>query len=254
MHPAALIGQAVLAQGAAPLRHAPATLEARVGLEAQPAALPQRRALVQVGCNGRSRAGSARAPQPMPKVLGGKRHLLLPPSHQLPVGQTPTGRRQQHPGLNAKGVSQSFLDKASCLETQKPGGQSQGGLEAEGALSQVLSHPSLTLDVLGVVNDKVPIPDHRQVDGQVTDVIPFVEILQEETERRQSRLIVEAKCPGEGHRKTYNPVTWMSPITPEERDGILAGTCWLGTNRSDSHSSKHQSQHMKPVGWTDKKR
>lgn len=44
------------------------------------------------------------------------------------------------------------------------------------------SHPSLTLDVLGVVNDKVPIPDHRQVDGQVTDVIPLVEILQEKTE------------------------------------------------------------------------
>lgn len=78
------------------------------------------------------------------------------------------------------------MEKASCLEThQSTGanhGQSQGGQEAEGALGQVPSHPSLTLDVLGVVNDKVPIPDHRQVDRQVTDVIPFVEILQEETE------------------------------------------------------------------------
>lgn len=78
------------------------------------------------------------------------------------------------------------MEKASCLEThQSTGanyGQSQGGLEAEGALGQVQSHPSLTLDVLGVVNDEVSIPDHRQVDRQVTDVIPFIEILQEETE------------------------------------------------------------------------
>lgn len=43
-------------------------------------------------------------------------------------------------------------------------------------------HPSLTLDVLGVVDDKVPIPDHRQVDRQVADIIPFIEILQEGTE------------------------------------------------------------------------
>lgn len=56
------------------------------------------------------------------------------------------------------------------------------------------------------------------------------------------------------HREIHNPITWVSPISPEEREGVLAGTCWLGTNRSDSHSSKYQSQHRKPVGWTDKKK
>lgn len=112
--------------------------------------------------------GSARAPPPWAKLWGEKAPDPAP-SHQLPVGQTHIG----------------FSEKASCSETHQSTGAncvSQGGLEAEGTLGQVLSHPSLTLDVLGVVNDKVPIPDHRQVDGQVTDVIPFVEILQEETE------------------------------------------------------------------------
>lgn len=41
VHPAALVGQAVLPQSAALLRHAPATFEAWVGLQAQPTALPQ---------------------------------------------------------------------------------------------------------------------------------------------------------------------------------------------------------------------
>jgi len=50
-----------------------------------------------------------------------------------------------------------------------------------------LSHPSLTLDVLGVVDDEVPIPDHGQVDRQVTDVVAFIEILQEGAEGGRAR-------------------------------------------------------------------
>lgn len=100
------------------------------------------------------------------KSSGGKRHLILP---------LPTNSQRDKPmqASRKKPLVQKPI-KANCV--------SQGGLEAEGALGQVPSHPSLTLDVLGVVNDKVPVPDHRQVDGQVTDVIPFIEILQEETE------------------------------------------------------------------------
>lgn len=62
-----------------------------------------------------------------------------------------------------------------------------GGCGGHQAAFPPPSHPSLTLDVLGVVDDEVPIPDHRQVDWQVTDVIPFIEILQEGTEGGRAR-------------------------------------------------------------------
>lgn len=45
----------------------------------------------------------------------------------------------------------------------------------------------LTLDVLGVVYDKVSVPYHGQVHGQVADVIPFIEILQGETRESRTR-------------------------------------------------------------------
>ena len=39
-------------------------------------------------------------------------------------------------------------------------------------------HPlQLTLDVLGIINDEISIPHHRKVHWEVTDVIPFIEIL-----------------------------------------------------------------------------
>lgn len=34
-----------------------------------------------------------------------------------------------------------------------------------------------TFDVVGVVDDKVPVPNHRQVHRQVTDVIALVGVL-----------------------------------------------------------------------------
>lgn len=37
----------------------------------------------------------------------------------------------------------------------------------------------LTLDVLGVVNDKVAIPHNRQVHRQITDIIPLIGVLLE---------------------------------------------------------------------------
>ncbi len=37
--------------------------------------------------------------------------------------------------------------------------------------------PSLTFDVVGVVDDKDPIPHHRQIHRQVADVIAFIGIL-----------------------------------------------------------------------------
>lgn len=118
------------------------------------------------------------------------------------------GRRHQHPGLKAKAelwaLSQSFLEKSLLFRNPADGSSwsvapspralvqtvvgagERGGLEAgrgdHRATFPPLSHPSLTLDVLGVVDDEVPIPDHGQVDRQVADVVPFVEILQEETE------------------------------------------------------------------------
>lgn len=48
------------------------------------------------------------------------------------------------------------------------------------------SHPpisSLTLNVLWIINDEVPIPHHRKVHWEVTDVIPFIEILPEKTQQ-----------------------------------------------------------------------
>lgn len=35
-----------------------------------------------------------------------------------------------------------------------------------------------TFDIVGVVDDEVSVPDHRQVHWQVTDVIPLVGVLQ----------------------------------------------------------------------------
>lgn len=53
MHPRSRgVGRAVVAQGAAALGHAPATLEARVSFEAEATALSQGWALVEVGCWG----------------------------------------------------------------------------------------------------------------------------------------------------------------------------------------------------------
>lgn len=130
---------------------------------------------------------STGTPNPREKVFGDERHLFLPPPADSQWDKPPQAGGSSTLDSTPKwSDSQSFLEKASCLETHQSTGAnygwSQGGLEAGGALGQVPSHPSLTLDVLGVVNDKVPIPDHRQVDRQVTDVISFVEILQEETE------------------------------------------------------------------------
>lgn len=39
--------------------------------------------------------------------------------------------------------------------------------------------PLLTLDVLGVVNDKVAIPHNRQVHRQIADIIPLIGVLLE---------------------------------------------------------------------------
>ena len=51
MHPGGrCIGGAVGAQGAPAFGHAPTALKARVGLEAEAAALSKGRALVEVGC------------------------------------------------------------------------------------------------------------------------------------------------------------------------------------------------------------
>lgn len=40
---------------------------------------------------------------------------------------------------------------------------------------------SLTFDVVGVVNDEDPIPNHRQVHWQVADVVAFIVILKYKT-------------------------------------------------------------------------
>lgn len=50
VHPGALWGGTLLPQGTLLLLYAPAALEPGVGLQTHPAAVPQRVALVQVGC------------------------------------------------------------------------------------------------------------------------------------------------------------------------------------------------------------
>lgn len=68
MHPGSRhVSGAVGTQGAAALSHAPAALEARVSFEAEATALPQGRALVEVGCRGKhSQPGQATVPPPVP--------------------------------------------------------------------------------------------------------------------------------------------------------------------------------------------
>lgn len=80
----------------------------------------------------------------------------------------------------------------------------------------------LTLDVLGVVDDEVSIPHHGQVHGQVADVIPFIEILQGETQEsrapssargREARRALMDK-----ERPRNLPVNFPSGSTEKERD------------------------------------
>lgn len=66
MHPGGRgVSRAVRAEGTAALSHAPAALKARVGFEAEAAALPQGRTLVEVGCGWGETVSSAH-PQPTP--------------------------------------------------------------------------------------------------------------------------------------------------------------------------------------------
>lgn len=115
MHPAALVGQAVLPQRAAPLQHAPATLEARVSLQAQTTALPQGRALVQVGCNGRRSMRISMAPHPTGTAVLGEGHLLLPApaacKPPAPRGTKPHGQEAPAPCTQHQGRALDFLPK-----------------------------------------------------------------------------------------------------------------------------------------------
>lgn len=88
------------------------------------------------------------------------------------------------------------------------------GPGAHGAVFPPRSRPSLTLDVLRVVDDKVPVPDHGQVDRQVADVVPFVEILQEGTEGGRGRY-----RRGDTRQEVQGITTRMLPLDHEERDG-----------------------------------
>jgi len=44
----------------------------------------------------------------------------------------------------------------------------------------------LTLDVERVVDDEVPVPDHRQVDRQVADVVALVVVLEEQKKNHKN--------------------------------------------------------------------
>lgn len=59
VHPGALWGGTLLPQGTLLLLYAPAALKPGVGLQTHPAAVPQRVALIQVGCgDGTARGGT----------------------------------------------------------------------------------------------------------------------------------------------------------------------------------------------------
>lgn len=126
VHPAALVGQAVLPQRAAPLQHAPAALEARVSLQAQATALPQGRALVQVGCNGRRSAGISMAPPAHGHRGFGRRAPALAPSRCMQATSSQGDKTPWAGGTSTldSTLRQSFglspkaaWRKASCLET-----------------------------------------------------------------------------------------------------------------------------------------
>lgn len=48
----------------------------------------------------------------------------------------------------------------------------------------------LTFNVIGVVNDKVSVPNYRQVDRQVADVITLIIILKYKTKRTRLKFIL----------------------------------------------------------------